>query len=342
MAATTATNLQVLGRIIEGYMAAHAPEQFSLIRSGIVEVDTNPPFSVASGGGNTYTVKGWINDTSADSTPTANTDMDLTALTSYMMKGVVLRRGKIYAIEDFAAIAGGVGTQEWAQQVAFTINHNQALNVEKRALQTLVPALFNTTNGVLAPTNTIDASSAAFDYTLLQDAFAVMGENVDMLTRVIMHPEVYRKANVAALLEARANDSAPDVPGARALAATSFVGTLTGGVQLFLNSRLYNTGGVYDTIVAGPGAMKFGVQMANSVTAFRDERLAGGTDCVKYLNAYGLHVPGTTWGGTDPAGNGGVTDADLGTATNWALTGDFVATKTPMVVIKSLATTVSE
>ena len=341
MAATTATDLQVLGRIIEGYMAAHAPEQFSLISSGIVTVDTNPPFSAANDGGNAFTVKGWINDTSDDQTPTANVDMTPVALTSYAMKGVVLRRAKVYGLEVFSALAGGVGSAAWGQQAARTISHNVNLNLEKRAFQKLIPALTNTTNGCLRSTNVVDNSEYAFDMVFIQQAFEKMGENVDLLNRVIMHPTVYYKNRISQLLESRANNTAQDIDAQNALARTTFVGNLPGGIPLFLNGRLYNSGGVYDTIVAGPGAITYSVQMANSVVAWRDERLAGGTDLVKYMNAYSIHVNGTTWNTTDPSGLGGVSDSDLATATNWTTTGDFTATKTPLVVIKSLATPLS-
>jgi len=157
------------------------------------------------------------------------------------------------------------------------------------------------------------------------------------LNTVIMHSSVYYNRRINDLVDTVSANTYSDMAAFRTDAATAFVGRV-GQYNLFLNDRVYNTGGVYDTIVAGPGSVYMGWQVQNSIEAWRDPLLAGGTDLIKYVVAYSMHIPGASYTATAPAGIGGATDANLYTATNWTATTDYShASKVPMVVIKSLA-----
>lgn len=83
MAASTAANKEITSKVIEGYVRAFLPEQLSLLQSGVVRMDSNPGFSAAAEGGNTYIIKGRTYDATADAAPVADTDLSVTALSSY-------------------------------------------------------------------------------------------------------------------------------------------------------------------------------------------------------------------------------------------------------------------
>ena len=304
MAASTITDKELLQVGIEGYVRAYLPEQLSLGQSGIVRTDLNPPFSASAQGGNSYMIKGRIYDATVDAAPVADTAPTTTAISSWKQNGVIVRRVKMYGNEDLASVAGGEGTDEWMSDIANVIVHNKNLNVEVRMIQKLIPGVFGST-GPLYATHTVDNSGSAFDYSMFAQGMAKMGENAGALDAIVMHSAVFWGAQVNSMLTAQ-----PDYNSIAAFRAlgVQFVGMI-GNKRVFINDRCYTTGGVYDTILAGPNALYYADQLANSIEIFRSNKASGTTEVLN-RSAYSIAVAGVSFSGTLPTGLGGATDAE--------------------------------
>jgi hypothetical protein len=149
-----------------------------------------------------------------------------------------------------------------------------------------------------------------------------------------MHSDIYWKRRINQLL------TETPVPSlaveTREGLATTYVGNI-GRLRLFLNDRCYNTGGVYDTIVAGPGAIMYVNQLDYSVEIFPRTTHGGGSDNIMYKLAASAAIPKVSFTGTVAADISGATDAEIGTATNYTLSTGAAVADTPLVVIKSKA-----
>lgn len=335
------TDKVIAERQIEGYIAASLPEELTLMRTGIIDEDIAPGFTQDwQKGGNVFQMKGRIRDTGAWAVPVDQTAMGVNAITSWSQKAVVSRRLKLYGNQDFASLAGAEDTDDWRADLGRIMAHNFGINLEKLYLQQLLPAIFNTTNGVLQATHTVDNSSTAFGEYMFAEGNERMGENANILTVCLMHPTVYWKRRINTLLTETPVPTM-SVP-TREAQATTYVGNI-GNLALFLNARMYNTSGtgltngVYDTVMAGPGALMFANQLQYSVEIFPRSTEGGGSDRIAYRAAFSAAVPKVSWTGTAAADIVGATDAEIGTATNWTASTGAAVTDTPLVVIKSLA-----
>lgn len=332
MAATTPGNMQLNSVIVAGYIQALLPDVLSLAKSGSLEIDTSPPFSASAEGGNTYTRRQWVQPAAGDDTPTAATDMTITALTSASEIGVIVRRGKAYGIEDLAAIAGGTTVPDWDANVAKIVAHEMARNAELRFLTHMLPGLFNQTNGVLKD-SAVNNSGNLFDWSMVTQANALLGEAVNALTICHMHPSVYWGAKLQDQLDMKPNYADPN---AYAAVGASFAGMI-GPVSIYLNERLYNSGGDYYTLMTAPNALYMGIQLDEAPYSWYDPLLAGGTNLVRYRTAYSPHIKGASFTGTAPTVIGGATDAALALATNWTAKTGYDVKENPAVVIIATA-----
>ena len=335
MAATTATNLQVVTQIVGGYAPVFFDEVFTLRNTGVLRVDTSPSFPTA--GTNTYTQRGLYYTTSAAQTPAANTDLTVNALSSNTQIGVMRRRGDAFGLETLAALAGGADPDAVAQQIARVMANQAAYDLEQVVLTQLVAGVF-ATNGTIAATNVVDHSGVKFDLTYITEAMALIGERSGLFDRIVMHPTLYWKNRINEQLTAQPNNTISQVQDAAAF-ATTYAGSI-GNMAVFLNSRLYNSGGVYVTLLSGSGAnapLYLGVETNFNVEYDRQILKAGGTDVWKYTHSHSPAVAAVSFTGTAPTGIAGVTDAALALSTNWTKVGGHTAAQTPGVAIYSLA-----
>lgn len=339
MAASTIANKVVAERQIEGYIAASLPEELSLLRTGLVGMDIAPGFTTDwQRGGNTYQIKGRVRDTGAWAVPTADTAMTTNAISSWYQKGVVCRRVKLYGNEDFASLAGSESTDDWKADLGRIMAHNIGINMEKLFFTYLIPAAFDATSGALYSTHCVDNSTESFQEYMFAQGKQKLGENSQLLNTVIMHSNVFwqRRINVM-LTETPVYSTAL---ATREALSTTFVGRI-GNLNVYLNDRVGTSGSgastIYDTILGGPGALYWGVQLANSVEIFPRSTKAGGTDEIGYKLAGSPAIAKVTWGGTLTNELAGALDSEVGTATNWTLSTGAAVADTPLVVIKSLA-----
>lgn len=325
MAASTITDKVTSTVEIEGYIETFLPQVLSLASSGAVEIDNAPAFSASQKGGNIWQAKHRNGATTGDQTPAANTDLTVKAFGSDYVNGVIVRRGDALGNEDLASIAGGEDIASWKMDVARWIANEYALNAEIRLLTHMVPAILGT-GGTLAATNLVANAGTPFDYTMVAQANAKMGENSGLLDAIVMNSATFWNAQVNTMLTAQ--PSYADIAAFRALGASVPVGAI-GPLRVFLNDRIATT----NTLLTSRGAMYLGVQLANSIETDRLILKAGGTDIVKYVFAYSPMIKGV--GSTlTPTVIGGATDAELATVGSWSKRTGYSPKEWPIVLIE--------
>ena len=330
MAASTAAQKILTSGVLPGYIAAYFEKQLNMLRTGLVRIDTNPIFTT----GNTHTRKGRVADLTADQTPTANTDLDPKAISSYSLISAVLRRAQVYGNEDLASVAGDEDIDALARDIGSNLAYNQAYWSEYRFFQYVIPAIFGS-GGVLNDTHTVTNSDQVFDYSMVADALSRLGENFGMLDTCIMHSAVYHGAQISTMLTAQPSYDPGAVAAYRGL-ATTYQGNI-GPMRVFVNDRVSVTDGVYDTIIGAQGAGFMAAQIASKIEYERSALKAAGTDVWVNTYAHAFGVEGITYAGAAPTLIGGITDATLQATASWAKITGWTASQTPLVVIKSLA-----
>lgn len=335
MAATTATDLQVLVPIVGDYAPVFFDEVFTLPSSGVLRVDSNPGFP--ANGTNTYAVRGLYYTTTTAQTPTANTDMTVRALSSNVQYGVIRRRGDAFGLETAAALAGGVDPDYVASQIALTMANGASYDIEQAVLTQTLSGVF-AIGGTLGSTNVLDHSGVKFDTTFITEAMALVGERSGLFDRMVMHPTMFWKLRLNELLTAQPNNTITQVQDA-AQYATTYAGSI-GQLAVFLNSRMPVSGDTYMTLISGSGAnapLTLGIERDFGVEYGRQILKAGGSDVWKYMHSHSPVVAGVSFTGTAPSGIGGVTDAELALSTNWTVVGGHTAAQTPAVAIHAKA-----
>jgi hypothetical protein len=212
-----------------------------------------------------------------------------------------------------------------------------AYDVEQAVLTQLLAGVFST-DGTIATTNVLDKSGVKFDVSFVTEAMALVGERSGLFNRIVMHPTLYWKLRINELLTSQPNNTISQVQDA-AQYATTYAGSI-GNFAIFLNSRMYNTGGVYTTLLSGSGPnapLYLGIERDFMVEYDRQILKAGGTDVWKYTHSHSPAVSAVSFTGSAPTGIGGVTDAALALYTNWTKVGGHTAAQTPAVAIHSLA-----
>lgn len=333
MAASTVTNKVVDTDVVQGYIPAYFPEKLSLLQSGILDINTDARFAL----NNTWRRKGRLYSDAADQEPVAAINLDTNAISSYYLDTVVARRAQVFGNEDLASLAAGESVVDFERDLARIFAHNQALNTEKRLLQTYLPALYNGT-GALASTHVVNANDEIFSDALIAEAMALAGEHSNMLTIQIMHSAVYWGSRINLMIQ-----QTPKF--ANVLEYQQTASKLMGQIDnrlIYINDRLYNSDGVYYTLIGAPGAMFLDVQTSTSLEAERSAKRAGGT--TEWVNnyAYAPGVQGIRYAGSAVSAIAGITDAQIATSTNWAKIAGHSWSQTPLVVIKSRAAELAE
>lgn len=310
MAATAAADYTLQQNNIAGFAEAFFLERFGLSNCGLVQVSTDGTY----GRGNTWQVRGEIRDLTALQTPTAENDLTINDISHYVETGVVARRAQVYGIEDIARLAANdpAAFQRYGRLLA----HNIQYGVNYLLHNSLLPAMFDSTNGCLYGTHFVDTSGAVLEPVRVQQALRVWGEYGTSADGVLMHSYVRSKLYEQGLI----------LPGDPTLVreleeqGIRYGGTMS-GVEVFIDDMCYaaNSGGagVYNTYVYKRNALllAYDGQLFRPEIG-RDPLKAGGTDYIVGMASFSPHVWGTTSGLTPTVG-GGATDAEIATATNW-------------------------
>lgn len=308
MAATTITDYNLVTELIDGYAPSVLTANLSLMKSGVLS-SAHDGVNLMPSQGNTWTVRGYQQYTTAWATPVAATDMTVNALGTYQDIGVILRRGTAFGVEDVSRYAGGDPENAIAEDIAKQIGHHAALQIETTIFTYLLPGIF-LTSGTLRSSHTI-VSNGALGVGDIEDGLAVPGENRNGFTKLFMHSTVYSRFVKNELV------NYSDVARREYMEQGLVYGGSIAGVDIILNDRCYKSGNTYHSYLMRAGGLFLGYQKDLNVEYDRQVLKAGGTDVWKYLVYFSPHLPGVSFTGTAPTGVGGATDANLSTVGNW-------------------------
>jgi hypothetical protein len=302
MAATTLTSV-INPTVYDKYLKAYMFTRPSLIRSGVVRVDTN--HSIKTGGGNVWHVPHYEPFTTALQTPTADSSPTVYGITATDEIGVVVRR-----LQDFGSeilIPYITKSDPMAEFVNNQSGPYWAAQIEKIYAQ-LLAGVFG---GPLLTTHCVTMETL-FNTTAIAKAKNIMGEFPEKLDRIIMHQDVYHALgidNTTMSVDALAQSQ---------LQGGDWMNGIYAGMPVILNPRIAtkNADSTYYTYICGMGALLYASQVEN-MTALYPSTKAGGTIEVLTNWAFSCHVFMTYYNTTAPTALGGATDAQLATTTSW-------------------------
>jgi hypothetical protein len=310
----------VVPEIFTPYVQQQTEQKARLIQSGAMVRD--PAIDqLLAGGGLTFNVPSWrdLDDdeerTSTDSVPAEYTagvaDPDPRKIETATEIAVRLSRNNSWSTADLAATlagadpAGAIGDRVayyWTRrlQAAFvaTMKGVFADNAAAPAGTEHVQGdLTNDISGGAYSAGVTDFSAEAF-----LDAALTMGDSQEGLTMVMVHSVVYNRMQKNNLI-----DFIPDARGETMI--PTFLGR-----EVIVDDGVPATGGVYETWLFGPGAVRLGVgapKVPTEVQRLPGAGNGGGAETLYNRVEWSLHPVGHKYAGTAP--NGGPTN---GTGSN--------------------------
>lgn len=307
MAATTITDL-VIPEIWSAYAQENLPLHSTIQAAGVVEINNSPDVI----GGDEYTREPKfqpLTSTGASEQIAANTNVSLASTASNAEYGVIVRRAKGWSQEDLAVIASGADpmaaamgqfTEYWAREI-------------ETALFNVVKGAFGS-SGALEGTHQSDNAGSALTTDMIIDAAALMGENQEMFSTIIMNSTHYtalKKLGVVDYLDA-------DTFGADILRSGKVPAFL--GMQIVVNNTICPawSGSTYPIYLTGGQPFRLSYQRPVRMESDRDIRLAAGTDIWVSSVHFAPHVKGVSYSSSGtPTATKNPSNAQLATAGNW-------------------------
>jgi hypothetical protein len=187
---------------------------------------------------------------------------------------------------------------------------------DKVAVSTVAGFMATTVSGASMAGNTLDISSASgssayFDGDSVIDAAELLGENMDSLAVIAMHPKTYAKAQKDNLI-------AFDLPSNGGARLPTYQGK-----AVVVSNRMTVTGSgasaVYDTLLLGPGSIAF-AEGAHPVPleTEREAKKGGGRSTIVSRRMFIMHPFGAEWApGSGVPAKDFPSNAELAAAANW-------------------------
>lgn len=321
MASTAISNI-VVPEVFAPYMLEMSMEKNAFVKSGLIAV--NPALSAKlAGGGLTFSFPSFRN---ADESSTAANVSNSDAASNATPEGLVARsniavrleRNKVWSSTDLtASVAGADPLQALGLQLGDSINKWRTAS-----LMSVMAGVVNETR-MAASVNTIASESIAgqsastkWSVGALIDTLAAWGDSaVDAANApaILMHSAVFRS-----LQKAEPNSFVP------VSTSNVFFPTYL-GMPVIVDDRYTSRAGttdgvVYTSYLIKRGAVEFGSAVhANAVEVERNVLggNGGGAELLAARDIFAYHIIGTKFTGTPAADL--PTDAELATASNWAL-----------------------
>lgn len=300
MAETRITNV-IVPEVFDQYTSEKSIYQSAFYRSGAVQVDTNINAKLA-GGGKLFTLPTWkdIAGTSGD-IPVEGTDATVNALTTGEADIRRQYRVKAWGSSDLAGVFAGDKPIDAAMQM---VNNYWAQAYDQVALKTLYGVIVDDiANDSSSITNT---TTASFSLDGVLDTQALVGENQEGFSVIVMHPVTYAKAKKLNAIDfVKESEQGMPVP--------TYAGMK---VIVSRNATLVST--TYTTYMLKPGAFKFGENNSIIIPTEldRDSLLGGGTDYLITRRNFAMHPAGFSFLEGSVAGVS-PTDAELILDANW-------------------------
>lgn len=325
MAITAVTNV-IVPDIFTPYAQQITEDKTRLIQAGALVRDPAID-ALLAGGGLTFNVPSWkdlVNDTENVSTDTTydydGGDNSAPKNTSAAQEiAVRLSRNQSWSAANLAAALAGsdpmasigsrVGTY-WARrlQAAFVATITGVFADNAAAPGGTEHTQNDMTNDVKGSSFQNDVTN--FTAEALIDAVATMGDSMDDLSLMMVHPVVYARIRKLDLI-----DFIPDSEGKKTIPTYQ-------GMTVIMDDSLPVSSNVYDTWIFGAGAVRLGFGTPPYATEMQREPSAGnggGQDILYNRVEWCLHPVGHKYAGTSP--NGGPSNAatsnNLAHADSW-------------------------
>jgi len=147
VAAGTIGDYNLVTELLDGYVGPVLTANLSLMKSGVVSA-AHEGITFPINQGNTWTVRGYQQETSDWDTPVAATDMTVNFSGTYKDIGCVLRRGYAFGVEDVSRFAGGDPENAYATYLANQMGHHAARNIERTYFEGVLLGLFNSSGAL--------------------------------------------------------------------------------------------------------------------------------------------------------------------------------------------------
>jgi len=231
-------------------------------------------------------------------------------ITSGTMDSVRLIKKKAWGANALVAALAG---DDPMARIGSRVGNWWAREHQKFQVATLVGAL-----GAAAATNVVNTTGVAFSLNSFLDSTNLMGEYVDTLTIVLMHPDVYnalKKANAITFVQQSVDVSFETYQGMRVVKSSDMPTgtTIVGGAV-----------GDYLTLALAPGFLATVRNTSPSVIpveTFRNPAVGGGSDVLYTRQDWTIVPRGVSWTGgvfgAMPANGETPAIADLANAGNW-------------------------
>lgn len=307
---------------VSDYIEANLPDQVAFLSSGAASIQFN---DLAQLGGSTITLRSFSEDSTAPDLDDGSA-VDGVNISKYDDVMVITRRRRTRGVDR--AVRAGLGTD----QADAVINELQRQStyywakVIETSMVNVISGLFDASSGVLRTThkNLIGVASGSVvkaSYGALVDTAGLLGDNMEKFSMMLVHSKLWvdlKKENGAKCDYVPIMDSAGTPvmdPNGRPLLRRFY-----DGKEVILSDQMGSTGSgsykIYPALLIRAGALAFAFQR-NLETILSFVPLQNSDVMIQAL-AYAAHVRGVKWTGSASSAQGGATDAELATATNWS------------------------
>lgn len=312
MGSTNIAALAALTEPVSAFATAAIPDRLVFMQSGAMVNDLT---ALAGEGGAGVTLRKWSDYTTA-AVADDGTAPTIQALASTKEYAPVMRRRFYFGVQNYLNNAQGPGVGA-LNELSNKVTYRWTREIEKAMLSNLA-GVFDAAAGVLRTNflnNVSVASGTAVPASInhVIDTVALLGDNMSDLAIAIAHPKVV--ADLAKEMAGKTTD-------VQFIRGDGSLGTMTRilGLNFYSSEQVAVSGSgaykVYTTYILRPGALRLGMQGAMSIRAAYSA--AYNRDEVCEALGFLVHTNATSYTGAVADAEGGVSNTELATATNFA------------------------
>lgn len=295
---------------ISDYITAFLPDQTAFAQAGLVTPQFN---DLVMQGGSSVELRRFIADANRAEIDDGSAS-EGNKLSSYKDIGIVARRKRVrpYNMQTIAAMGGEIVAGEIQAQAPYFWGREIDYG-----LQSILTAAFDLSAGVLRTTHLNDKAAASgtpvtANLNIVIDTAKKHGDMMSEITSLICHSYVWADLKK----ESAAKETGSLLVGNGSLRN---VGTYY-GYNVYVSDRVPTSGSStfkkYWSFLVRPNA--FGLMWQKEIQTLSSYSAEKNALTITQWGAYAPHLFGVKWTGTPASADGGPTDAELATGTNWA------------------------
>ena len=295
--ATTKISDVIVPAIFTPYLIQKTVEKSAFLNSGIASSD---PTVVITKGGRTVNIPFWKNLTGTADVLSDSDALTVNNISAATDIAAIHARGVAYGVNSLAELFSG---DDPMAAIGNKLADNWAVELEKVLINTLTGVF-----GVAEMADSInDQSANVLTADIMTDSMFLLGDNFSQIGAIAMHSMVLAKLKKLDLVE----DVLPSElkPG-----YSTYMGK-----RIIVDDALAPNSGVYNVYFFANGAIAYN-ENAEFSTLKTDEDILADESIIASRRVFTMHPRGVKWVGT--AAGATPTNAELATASNWALVDD--------------------